>query len=92
MSNIYKLFFLAFIFFVNSNSFSQNLNEYERQKVKNISFSYENLEPLYIGNFLSSIIASKNRDYEKFLIFSEKALKSKNNNIELLENAFWANI
>ena len=92
MSNIYKLFFLAFIFFINSNSFSQNINEYERQKVKDESFDYKNLEPLYIGNFLSSIIASKNRDYEKFLIFSEKALKSNNNNKELLENAFWANI
>ena len=91
MSNIYKLFFLAFVF-LNSNSFSQNLNEYERRKVKNESFDYENLEPLYIGNFLSSIIASKNRDYKKFLSFSEKALKSKSNNIELLENAFWANI
>ena len=91
MSNIYKLFFLAFIF-VNSNSFSQNLSEYERHIKESESFGYENLEPLYIGNFLSSIIASKNRDYKKFLSFSEKALKSKNNNIELLENAFWANI
>ena len=77
MSNIYKLFFLVFIFFINSNSFSQNIDEYERQKVKNESFDYENLEPLYIGNFLSSIVASKNRDYKKFLSFSEKALKSK---------------
>ena len=92
MSNIYKILFLVFVFFVNSNSFSQNLNEYERQKFKNESFDYENLEPLYIGNFLSSIVASKNRDYKKFLSFSEKALKSNNNNIELLENAFWANV
>ena len=45
-----------------------------------------------MGNFLSSIIASKNKDYKSFLSFSEKALKSKSNNIELLENAFWANI
>ena len=29
--------------------------------IKNKSFDYENLEPLYIGNFLSSIIASKNK-------------------------------
>ena len=72
MSNIYKLLFLVFIFFVNSSSFSQNLNEYERQKIKNESFVYENLKPLYIGNFLSSILASKNRDYKKFLSFSEK--------------------
>ena len=72
MSNIYKLFFLVFIFFINSNSFSQNIDEYERQKVKNESFDYENLEPLYIGNFLSSIVASKNRDYKKFLSFSEE--------------------
>ena len=91
MSNIYKLFFLAFIF-VNNNSFSQNLNEYEKHGMKSKSFEYENLEPLYIGNFLSSIIASKNKDYRSFLSFSEKALKSKSNSIELLENAFWANI
>ena len=63
-----------------------------KNMIKSKSFEYENLEPLYIGNFLSSIIASKNRDYKSFLSFSEKALKSKNNNIELLENAFWANI
>ena len=92
MSNIYKLFFIVFIFFINNNSFSQNFNEYEKHGIKNKSFDYENLEPLYIGNFLSSIIASKNKDYKNFLSFSEKALKSKNNNIELLENAFWANI
>ena len=66
MSNIYKLFFIVFIFFVNNNSFSQNLNEYEKHNLKSKSFDYENLEPLYIGNFLSSIIASKNRDYKSF--------------------------
>ena len=92
MSKIYKLFFIVFVFFINYNSFSQNFNEYEKHGIKSKSFEYENLEPLYIGSFLSSIIASKNRDYKKFLSFSEKALKSKNNNIELLENAFWANI
>ena len=72
LSKINKLIFIVFVFFINNNSFSQNLNE------------YENLEPLYIGNFLSSIIASKNKEYKSFLSFSEKALKSKSNDIELL--------
>ncbi len=89
---IYKLFFIVFVFFINNNSFSQNFNEYEKHGIKGKSFEYENLEPLYIGSFLSSIIASKNKDYKSFLNFSEKALKSNSNNIELLENAFWANI
>ncbi len=89
---IYKLFFIVFVFFINNNSFSQNFNEYEKHGTKSKSLEYENLEPLYIGNFLSSIIASKNKDYKSFLNFSEKALKSNSNNIELLENAFWANI
>ena len=92
LSKIYKLFFIVFIFFINNNSFSQNFDEYEKHGLKSKSFEYENLEPLYIGNFLSSIIASKNKDYKSFLSFSEKALKSKSNNIEILENAFWANI
>ncbi len=92
MSKIYKIFFIIFVFFINNNSFSQNFNELEKHGIKSKNFEYENLEPLYIGNFLSSIIASKNKDYKSFLSFSEKALKSKSNNIELFENAFWANI
>ena len=40
----------------------------------------EKVNKLFIGN--------KNKDYKNFLNFSERALKNKNNNIELLENAF----
>ncbi len=95
MSNFYKLCFIVFIFFINNNSSSQSFTDYEKHNFKDKSFAYENLEtlePLYIGNFLASIFATKKRDYKKFLGFSEEALKSKNNNLELLENAFWANI
>ena len=52
-------------FFINNNSFSQNFNEYEKHGIKKKSFEYENLEP-YILEFLSSIIASKNKDYKSF--------------------------
>ena len=93
-STLFDLLYLFVqVFYCDLNLINyQNLNEYEKHGIKSKSFEYENLEPLYIGNFLSSIIASKNKDYKKFLSFSEKALKSKSNNIELLENAFWANI
>ena len=91
MPNIPKIFIFFFIFFIN-NSFSQDLDDFKKYGLKDKNYNYKTLEPLYIGNFLSSIVASKNKDYKNFLNFSEKALKTKNNNIELLENAFWANI
>ena len=90
MFNIYKLLVIFFIFFVCSSSFAQNLNE-KKHYIENQNVDNERLESLYIGNFLSSIVANKNRDYKSFLDFSERALKS-NNNMGLLENAFWANI
>ena len=92
MPNIIKIFIIFFIFFINNNSFSQDFDDFKKFSFKDKHFNYETLEPLYIGNFLSSIFASKNKDYKNFLHFSERALKSKNSNIELLENAFWSNI
>ena len=91
MFSIYKLLFISLTFFLYSISFAQNLNE-KKHNFENQNFDNERLESPYIGNFLSSIVAKKNRDYKSFLDFSERALKSKNNNIGLLENAFWANI
>ena len=91
MFNIYKLLFIFLTFFLCSISFAQNLNE-KKHNFENQNFDNERLGSPYIGNFLSSIVAKKNRDYKSFLDFSERALESKNNNIGLLENAFWANI
>ena len=91
MFKIYKLFFIFLSFFVYSISFAQNLNE-KKHNFENQNFDNKKLESLYVGNFLSSIVAKKNRDYKSFLDFSERALKSKSNSIDLLENAFWANI
>ena len=48
LPKIYKLFFIVFVFFINNNSFSQNLIEYEKHGITSKSFEYENLEPLYI--------------------------------------------
>ena len=92
MPNITKIFIIFFIFFINNNSFSQDFDNFKKFGFKDKHFNYETLEPLYIGNFLSSIFASRNKDYKNFLHFSERALKSKKSNIELLENAFWSNI
>ena len=92
MPNILKIVIFFFIFFINNNSVSQDLDDFKKYGLKDKNYNYKTLEPLYIGNFLSSIVASKNKDYKNFLNFSERALKNKNNNIELLENAFWANI
>ena len=92
MSNIYKFLTLVFTFCVISKSFSQDVTDYNQSIIKDEKNYTEILDPLFIGNFLSSIIASKNGDYKNFLFFSEKALKTRKNDLELLENAFWANI
>ncbi len=47
---------------------------------------------MYIGNYLSSLFALKNSDFPNSLVFSELALKSKNNDLELLENHYNSSI
>ena len=92
MLNIYKFLTLVFAFCIISKSFSQDFKDYNKSVLKNEKYYTEVLDPLFIGNFLSSILASKNGDYKNFLFFSEKALETRKTDLELLENALWANI
>ena len=80
------------LFCIISKSFSQDFTDYNKSVFKNEKYYTDVLDPLFIGNFLSSILASKNGDYKNFLLFSEKALETRKNDLELLENALWANI
>ena len=88
-----KLFLIFLFFFYSFNSYSQ---DYILSKNKNTDkytdFNDNNFQPLYIGNYLSSLFAFKNDDYYNSLIFSKLSLETKVDSIELLENAFNSNI
>ena len=75
------------------NLFPQNnsFNEF-KNFVENKKFNENEFNPLYIGNFLSSLFALKNSDYINSLKYSELSLDSKLESLELLENAFNSNI
>ncbi len=82
-----SILFVLLTFYSFNNSYSQdgNLTEYRE-------FNEDKFDPLYIGNYLSSLFALKNGDYIKSLQFSQLSLVSKFENIELLENAFNSNV
>ena len=53
----------------------------------------EILNPLFIGNFLCKHNCIKKWRLQKlFVFFREKSSKTRKTDLELLENAFWANI
>ncbi len=86
---------LLFIFFIYpfSNLFSQDYSIREHKGfIGSERFNEKEFEPLYIGNFLSSLFALKNGDYVNSLKYSRLSLNSKFESIELLENAFNSNI
>ena len=86
---------LLFIFFIYplNNLFSQDYSISEHKGfIGNEKFNEKEFEPLYIGNFLSSLFALKNGDYVNSLKYSRLSLDSKFESLELLENAFNSNI
>lgn len=90
-SKIILLF--LFIIYPFNHLFSQNHGTSEYKGfVGNEKFNKKKFEPLYIGNFLSSLYASKNGDYINSLKFSRLSLDAKLESLELLENAFDSNI
>ena len=82
-----------FVIFPLNNLFSQDysIGEYKGFN-NNKTFNEKEFDPLYIGNFLSSLFALKNGDYINSLKYSRLSLDSKFESLELLENAFNANI
>ncbi len=90
-SKIILLF--IFVIYPFNNLFSQDysISEYKRF-IGNEKYNVKKFEPLYIGNFLSSLFALKNGDYVNSLKYSKLSLNSKVESLELLENAFNSNI
>ena len=81
------------VFFTCNNLFAQSSNFTEfKDFLENNQSDKKKFAPLYIGNFLSSLFALKNRDYFNSLKFSKLSLESKFENLDLLDNAFDSNI
>ena len=90
---ITKLFLIILYSFYPLNLFSQdNLIFQDKNSYKYNGFSENVYQPLYVGNYFSSLFAFKNGDYHNSLIFSKLSLESKVDSMELLENAFNSNI
>ena len=87
------ILFIIIIFYPFNYVFSQNSNFNENKGfIENKKLNEKELDPLYIGNFLSSLFAFKNGDYLNSLKYSKLSLDTKFEDLELLENAFNSNI
>ncbi len=88
-----KLVLISLFFFYTFNSYSQdNIFSKNKDFNNNKIFNGSNYQDLYIGNYLSSLFALKNKDYPNSLFFSKLSLETNIESIELLENALNSNL